>query len=74
MHPLLALRIPSPTRGDDRHMRIVVALAAMRLHDHNVAALKGVAADLAKEIIQALDTALHEGTEQHVGVLIKRGP
>lgn len=74
MHPLLALRIPSPTRGDDRQMRIVVAIAAMRLHDHNVAALEGFAADLAKEIIQALDTALHEGTEQHVGVLIKRGP
>ena len=55
-------------------MRIVVAIATMRLHDHNVAALEGFATDLAKEIIQALDTAWHEGTEQHVGVLIKRGP
>jgi hypothetical protein len=47
MHLPLALRIPSPTRGDDRPMRIVLAIATLRLHDHHVAALEGFAADLA---------------------------
>jgi hypothetical protein len=74
MHPLLARRLPSPTRGDARHMRIVVAIATLRLHDHNGAALEGFAADLAQERIQALDTAWHARTAQHVGVLRKRGP
>ena len=74
MHPLLGLRIPSPTGGNDVQVGMVLAISTMCLNDHDVAALEGFATDLAKEIIQALDTAFHERTEQHVGVLIKRGP
>ena len=34
--------------------------------------LEGLATHRAKEIVQAFHPTLHEGTEQHVGVLIKR--
>jgi hypothetical protein len=54
-------------------MRVVLAIAAMRLDDDDVATLERLATHRAKEIIEALDATLHEGTEQRVGVLIKRG-
>ena len=53
-------------------MFMLLTVAAMSLHDHNIATLEGFATDLAKEIIQALDTTFHEGTEQHISILIKR--
>ena len=53
-------------------MRVVLAIAPMRLDHDDVTAFEGVATDRAKEIISALDATLHEGTEQRLGVLIKR--
>jgi hypothetical protein len=40
----------------------VLAIATMRLDDHDVAALEGGATDPAEAIIQALDPTAHEGT------------
>src|SRR5712691_4000369 len=74
MHPLVALRVPSPTGGDNVQVRIVLAIAAMRLDDHNVAALEGLATDRTKEVVQALHPAWHERTQYVVCVLIKRFP
>ena len=73
MHPLLRLLIPSSAGRNDVQMRVVLAIAAMRLDDDDVAALERLPTHRAKEIISALDATLHEGTEQRVGVLIKRG-
>jgi hypothetical protein len=54
-------------------MRVVLAIAAMGVEDNDVAAFELVATDLAKEIIEALDSALHEGAQQDVGVLVECG-
>ena len=72
MPPLLGLLIPSPARRNDMQMRVVLAIAPMRLDHDDVTAFEGLATDRAKEIISALDATLHEGTEQRLGVLIKR--
>src|SRR5947199_3472434 len=72
MHPLLGLLIPSSARRNDMQMRVVLAIASMCLDHDNVTALEGLATHRAKEIVQAFHPTLHEGTEQHVGVLIKR--
>ena len=72
MHPLLSLLIPSTASRNDMQMRVVLAIATMRLDHDDIAALEGLAAHRAKEIISALDATLHEGTEQRFGVLIKR--
>jgi len=55
MHPLLGLRIPSAARRNDMQMRVVLAVAAMSLHDHDIATLEGFATDLAKEIAAILN-------------------
>ena len=55
-------------------MRVVLAIAPMRLDDHDVTALQGATTDPAETIIQTLDATAHEGTQQRAGVLIKRGP
>ena len=73
MHPLLRLLIPSSAGRNDVQMRVVLAIAAMRLDHDDVAALERLPTHRAKEIISALDATLHESTEQRVGVLIKRG-
>ena len=54
-------------------MWMLLPIAAMRLDDDDVAALERLPTHRAKEIISALDATPHEGTEQRVGVLIKRG-
>jgi len=72
MHPLLGLLIPSPARRNDMQMRVVLAIAPMRLDHDDVTAFEGLATDRAKEILSALDATLHAGTEQRLGVLIKR--
>ncbi len=74
MHPLLGLPLPSATGSDDVQVWVVLTISPVCLNNHNIAALEGFATDLAKELIQALDTAFHEGTEQDVSVLIKRRP
>jgi hypothetical protein len=53
-------------------MRVVLAMAPRRLAHDDVTACEGLATDRAKEIISALDATLPEGTEQRLGVLIKR--
>src|SRR6266436_160894 len=73
MHPLLRLLIPSSAGRNDMQMRVVLAIAAMRLDHDDVATLERLPTHRAQEIISALDTTLHEGTEQRVCVLIKRG-
>ena len=72
MDPLPRLRIPSATGGNDVQMGIVLAIAAMRLDDHDVAALEGAATDPAEEIIQTPDPTSHEWTQHGFRLLIKR--
>ena len=60
MDPLAGLRIPSATGGDDVQMGVVLAIAAVRLDDHDIAALEGAATDPAEAIIQAGDPTPHE--------------
>jgi hypothetical protein len=67
------LRIPSSAGRNDMPRRVVLAIAAMRLDDDDVAALERLPTYRAQEILSALDAPRHEGTEQRVGVLIKRG-
>ncbi len=64
MHPALGLLIPATTGGDEVQMGVVLAIAAVRLDDHDVAALEGAATDLAEAIIQALDSTAHESAQQ----------
>ena len=72
MHPLLRLLIPSSAGRKDMQMRVVLATTAMRLDHNDVATLERLPTHRAQAIISALDATLHEGTEQRVGVLIKR--
>ena len=44
-------------------MRIIVAIAAMGLDDHDVTTLEGVATDMAEDIVYAPDPTAHEGTQ-----------
>jgi hypothetical protein len=74
MHPLAGLRIPAATGGDDVQMRVVLAIAAMRLDNHNIAALERAATDSAEAIIQTPDPTAHERTQHCLGLLIKRLP
>ena len=74
MHPLAGLRIPSATGGDDVQMGVVLAIAAMRLDDHDIAALEGATADSAEAIIQTPAPTAHEWTQHGCGLLIKRLP
>jgi len=55
-------------------MLMLLPITAMRLDDHDVPALQGTTTDPAETIIQTLDATAHEGTQQHTGMLIKRGP
>ena len=71
VHPLLGLRIPSSTGGDDVQMGIVLAIAAMGLDNHDAAALEGAATDSAKDIIQTADATAHERTQYRFRLLIK---
>src|SRR5918912_1705398 len=71
MPPKPGLLIPSATGGDDMEMGIVLPIAAMGLDHHDIAALKGMAADPCEDIIQALDTTAHECAQQDSGVLIE---
>jgi len=73
MHPLVRLLIPSSAGRNARQMRVVLAIAAMRLDHDDGATLERLPTHRAQEIISALDATLHEGTEQRVGVLIKQG-
>src|SRR3989442_58017 len=74
MHPLLGLLIPSTTGGDNVQMGIVLAIAAVGLDDHDVAALEGATTDPAKDIIQTADATAHERTQHRFRLLIKRFP
>ena len=74
MYPLLSLRIPSPTGGDDVQVRIVLAIAPMGLDDHNITTFECLATDRTKEVISTLYPALHARTSHLVRVLIKRFP
>ena len=60
MHPLLRLLIPSSAGPNDMQMRVVLAIAAMRLDHDDVAPLEGRATDPAQDIIQAGDPTPHE--------------
>src|SRR5207244_2253399 len=71
MHPLPGLWIPSPTGGDDMQMRVVLAIATMRLDDPDIATLQGPATHPAEAIIQALHATAHERTQHFLSVLIK---
>ena len=51
---------------------MLLAIAAMRLDDHDVAALEGAATDPAEAIIQTPDPTAHERTQHGFGLLIKR--
>jgi len=46
MDPLLGCLIPAATGGNAMQMRIVLAIAAMRLDDHDVATCEGLAMNL----------------------------
>ena len=72
MHPLLGLLIPAATGGDDVQVGVVLAITAMRLDDHDVAARKGAATDPGKDIIQTASPTAHERTQQGLRLLIKR--
>jgi hypothetical protein len=72
MHPLLGLRIPSPTGGDDMQMGVVLAVTAMGLHDHDVATFERLATDTAPDIIQTADATAHERTQHVFRLLINR--
>ena len=60
MAPLLSLDIPPTTGRNNMEMRVVLPIAAMRLDHDDVATLEGLAADPAKDIIQAGDPTPHE--------------
>ena len=51
MYPLLRLRIPSSAGRNDMQMRVVLAIAAMRLEHNDVATLKRLPTHRAKEIV-----------------------
>jgi hypothetical protein len=53
-------------------MLMVLAIAAMRLQDHDVATLKGTATDPAEAIVHTPDPTAHERTQHGCGLLIKR--
>ena len=72
MAPLLGRGILSTTGRNDMQMRVVLAIAPMRLDDHDVPALQAVTTAPAEPIIQTLDATAHEGTQQRTGVLITR--
>jgi len=72
MAPLLGRGILSTTGRNDMQMRVVLAIAPMRLDDHDGTALQAVTTAPAEPIIQTLDATAHEGTQQRTGVLITR--
>src|SRR4029434_27686 len=72
MPPLLALRIPSSTRGNDMQMGVVLAVAAMGLDDHDIAPFERLATETAPDIIQAPDPTAYKRTQHVFGTLIKR--
>src|SRR5712691_11140555 len=74
MVPLAGWRIPAATRRDHVQMRVVPPIAAMRLDDHNVAALESAATDPAEDVIQAPHPTAHERTKHRLRLLIKRFP
>jgi hypothetical protein len=53
---------------------MILAIAAMGLHDDDVTACERLATDSAKDIIETAHPTAHEGTQQGLGVLIKGGP
>ena len=65
--------LPAATGGHDVPMGGVRAMAAMRLDDHDAAALEGAAADPAEDISQALDSTAHESAHQDGGVVREGG-
>jgi len=55
-------------------MLMLLAIAAMRLDDHDVAAREGAATHPGKDIIQTASPTAHERTQQGLRLLIKRRP
>jgi hypothetical protein len=72
MDPLLRLRLPAATRGNDMQRRIVVSIPAVGLDHDDRAALQGPATNPAKDIIQASHPTTHARTQHRFGLLIKR--
>src|SRR4029453_5461255 len=71
MLPAVLLGIIAPTGGDQMQMGMVLAIAPMRVEHRDVPAPKGLAPDLAIEVIQALRPAAHQGAQQDRSVVVE---
>gem|GEM_PF-5615261 len=67
MHPLRALRIPSPTRSEDMQVRIVVAIAPMRSIHVRRDSRSSIA--YSEELISATMSATLQSTDRHDGIV-----
>ena len=74
MHPLSGLQLPSATGGADMPVRVVLAIAAMRLDDHDGAALESAATDPAEAIIHTPGPTSHARPQHRLGLRLKRLP
>src|SRR5687767_2876327 len=74
MYPLLGLLIPSPTRGDDVQMRVVLTAATVGLNHHDVAPFERLTTHPAEEVIQAANATAHQVTQQLLGIVVKGVP
>jgi hypothetical protein len=74
MSPRSGLLSPSATGGDDGPMGGGLAMAAMGLEDHDIAACEGCATDPAQDIVHTLDPTAHERTQDSLRRLITRVP
>jgi hypothetical protein len=69
MRPLAGLAIPSTARGHERQRGMVLAIAAMGVEAHAIAALESAATDPAEAIVPALASTAPESAQQDGGVV-----
>jgi hypothetical protein len=53
-------------------MGMVLTIAPMGVQDDDVAAFKGLTAEIAKELVHTADPTAHELAQQSTGVVIER--
>src|SRR5215510_2867132 len=71
MLPARALGLIAPTGGEHMQMRMVLAIAPMRVEDRDIASSERLAPHRAVEVIEALPPAAHERPQYHRRVLIE---